>query len=327
MGIDNFLEDLLEIQLTSGSKGHFLHPVQSFSPDDKWLVYDTRNDDTHIGRTCCIEMINIDSKDTVRLYSTKNQMEFGPGVGAVTFNPQKNQGLFIHGFSRRTGVSIKTELLQQPIFLDARDVTEPYTPGALRGGAHAHTWSPDGEWISFTYNDEVLTKSDSGKPIEGTAKTRPMPPTGTVQRRITFTGDRKYPGIQGPRHPVRSLTDGSSVLFMMKDDDEIVQIYGVSPNGGEIEQFTRNKSSIETTFDISADGKYLAYGIEEQIYITEISSGLTRKIKNVMNSRNHGLRAINWSNNGKTIAYNRQVIKRDTSYYQIFMLKLGENDG
>ena len=449
MNLDNFLADLQEIQLTSDGKGHFLHPVQAFSHDNKWLVYDTRNDDTHIGITCCIEMVNIDSKDAVKLYSTENQTEFGPGVGAVTFNPIRNQVLFIHGlnncsaekpysFSRRTGVSIRTKSPQKPIFLDARDITEPYTPGALRGGTHAHTWSPDGEWISFTYNDAVLAclaeqpnsgsrdlrmvgvmaplgpvkvgnensgenidgkmfsvvvtkvienpqsgsdeidraysdgwigekgykkldgffqkravaflgdtrgkngkkltevfvvdipddiiKSDSEKPIEGTDKIRPMPPKGTIQRRITFTGSRKYSGIQGPPHPLRSLPDGSTVLFMMKDDNGIVQICGVSPNGGEIEQFTRNEKSIDTSFDISPEGKFLVYGIAEQIHITEISSGLTLQVKHGLNSKNHGLRAINWSNSGNIIAYNRKIMELDTSYYQIFMLNLREND-
>lgn len=132
-------------------------------------MYDTRNDGTHIGITGSIEMVNIDTKKNIQIYNTNNQTVFGPGVSAVSFNPKRNQVLFIHGlqncsqerpyaFSRRTGVSIKTESPQVPIFLDARDITEPFTPGALRGGTHAHSWSPDGEWASFTYNDDVLTK-------------------------------------------------------------------------------------------------------------------------------------------------------------------------
>lgn len=440
----DFFNNFREVQLTSEAKGHFLHVTQSFSPDDQWLVYDTRNDDTHIGRTCCVEMVNIGTKDIFPLYRTENQTEFGPGVGAVTFSPKENQVLFIHGlqncseerpygFSRRTGVSIKTASPQEPIFMDARDVTEPYTPGALRGGTHAHTWSPDGQWISFTYNDDLMTRlasghdgnvkdlrmvgvmapsgpvrvdsedsgenidgkmftavvtevienpepgsdkidraygdgwigdrgytqpdgfvqkravaflgdtrdtngetvtevfvvdipdditrSTPGQPIEGTVNTRPMPPLGAVQRRITFTDDRKYPGVQGPRHPIRSLPDGSMLLFMMKDDDATVQIYGVSPNGGEIKQFTHNGSSIDTAFDISPDGKFLAYGIAEQIYITDISNGRTNKIKNGTPSKTHGLRAINWSNSGNMIAYNRVVMEKDTSYFQAFVLR------
>lgn len=444
MGTDDFFSDVREIQLTTDKRGHFLHTVQPFSPDDQWLVYDTRNNDTHIGRTCCIEMVNTDSKDILPLYSTEGQTVFGPGVGAVTFNPKKHQVLFIHGlrnsgpdrpysFSRRTGVSIQVKSPQKPIFLDARDITAPYTPGALRGGTHAHTWSPDGQWISFTYNDDVMTKlaekpnsgvkdlrmvgtmaplgplkvgkessgehidgqmftvvvsevyenpepgsdeidraygdgwigdtgyakpngerqnraiaflgdtrdakgnkltevfvvdlpmditlATEGRPIEGTTKTRPMPPAGTIQKRITYTKDRKYPGVQGPRHPLRSLLDGSIIFFMMKDDNGLVQIYGVSPNGGEIQQITRNNASVDTTFDLSPDGKWLVYGIDEQICITEISSGQIKKIPFDPTSKASGLRAINWSNDGKMIAYNRKVMEKDTGYYQAFVLK------
>lgn len=44
--------------------------------------------------------------------------------------------------------------------LDAMDITVPYTPGALRGGSHVHVFSPNGERVSFTYNDHVLRERD-----------------------------------------------------------------------------------------------------------------------------------------------------------------------
>jgi hypothetical protein len=40
--------------------------------------------------------------------------------------------------------------------MDARDITFPFTPGALRGGTHQHEWSSDGQWIGFTYNDAIM---------------------------------------------------------------------------------------------------------------------------------------------------------------------------
>src|SRR5690606_15294525 len=117
-----------------------------------WVVYDSRNGDTHIGITSTIAMVNIEAKQIKRLYTTPNQTEFGPGVGAATFNPVQDRVLFIHGltnctkdqpygFTRRTGVSIAIDNPDVPIFVDARDVKPPYTPGALRGGTHAHCWS------------------------------------------------------------------------------------------------------------------------------------------------------------------------------------------
>ncbi|GAB3323682.1 DUF3748 domain-containing protein [Larkinella ripae] len=164
-----------EKQLTFDAKGHTIHNAQAFSPTDEWLVYDTRNVDTGIGSTGSIEMVNVKTGETRVLYQTENQTEFGPGVGAVTFSPTQNRVLFIHGvrnanqekpygFARRTGVAIDTDQPGKPIFLDARDVTPPFTPGALRGGTHAHGWSADGQWISFTYNDYLLDQLSKTNP-------------------------------------------------------------------------------------------------------------------------------------------------------------------
>lgn len=163
-----------EKQLTSGSYGHTIHNGQVFSPDNEWIVYDTRNDDTQIGSTDRIEMVNIHSAEVKELYRTKRQSSFGPGVGAASFSPVESKVLFIHGIrnadeekpysiTRRTGVAIQTDQPLKPIFMDARDITAPYTSGALRGGTHAHSWSGDGKMISFTYNDAVFAEQHSGK--------------------------------------------------------------------------------------------------------------------------------------------------------------------
>lgn len=158
-----------EIQLTDAPQGHTLHNTQVFSQDGKWIVYDTRNDDTQIGRTGSIEMVNVQTGEVRVLYRTENQTVNGPGVGAATFSPVADSVLFIHGIrnadasrpysaTRRTGVAIDVKQPGKPIFMDARDITPPFTEGALRGGTHAHSWSGDGKWISFTYNDYVMER-------------------------------------------------------------------------------------------------------------------------------------------------------------------------
>lgn len=164
-----------EVQLTNGTYGHFLNSTQVFSPNDEWIVYDTRNADGGIGETPEIQMVHVETGEVKSLYKTEGQTPYGPGVGAVTFSPNENLVLFIHGirnadsaspygFARRTAVGIKTDEPQHPIFFDARQVAEPFVPGALRGGTHAYSWSGDGKWICFTYNDyvmEQLAKKDS----------------------------------------------------------------------------------------------------------------------------------------------------------------------
>src|SRR5687767_5093636 len=76
-----------EVQLTSGLYGHMLNSGQVFSPDDKWVVYDIRNDQTHIGRTCCLEKVDVGTGEVVRLYSAPHQSMHGPGVGAAAYHP------------------------------------------------------------------------------------------------------------------------------------------------------------------------------------------------------------------------------------------------
>lgn len=189
-----------ETQLTHDRYGHFLNSTQVFSPNNEWIVYDTRNDDGGIGVTGSVEMVNTLTGKIQPLYRTQNQTQYGPGVGAVTFSPVEPVVLFIHGirnanqehpygFARRTGVAIYTDKPFEPVFFDARNVTAPFSPGALRGGTHAHTWSGDGQWISCTYNDylmEQLSKTDSAiKDLRTIAVMKPgkvtVPDDGTLE--------------------------------------------------------------------------------------------------------------------------------------------------
>jgi hypothetical protein len=154
-------------EITTSASGHTLHHNGVFSPDGEWIVYDGRNDDTKIGETSTIGMVNVHTGEEKILYKTSNQTLFGPGVGAVTFSPKEEKIIFIHGLpsaneekpyaiSRRTGVGIDVKNANVPFFYDARDVVAPYTNGSLRGGTHSHCWSADGSMISFTYNDELV---------------------------------------------------------------------------------------------------------------------------------------------------------------------------
>lgn len=168
-------DGLSEQQLTQGDKGYFLNQTQVFSSDDRWIVFDHRNNGAEIIKNGSIGMVNVDTKKIRNVYTVADQNEYGPGVGAAAFNPKTDEVVFIHGlsnadslnpytFTRRTAVSIDPFHTSEPIHLDARNVSPPFTPGALRGGTHAYSFSGDGEWISFTYNDailEQLAKTDS----------------------------------------------------------------------------------------------------------------------------------------------------------------------
>lgn len=437
---DIFHQQFKLMQLTHGSGGHTIHNTQSFSPNDEWIVYDTRNADSMIGSTGSIAMVNTETGEIRDLYHTKNQTAYGPGVGAVTFSPMRDRVLFIHGmrnanknnpysFTQRTGVAIDVANPFYPIFMDARNIVSPFTPGALRGGTHAHTWSADGKWISFTYNDyimeqlskrdstvkdlrtvgvmvsehpvkvpadsagenndgemfavvvakvtenptpgsdeiskafdegwigtngyqktdgswqhraiafqgevknadgtnktevfvvdlpEDLTKALPGFPLEGTASSRPSVPAEVLQRRITFSQN----GVVGTRHWLRTTPDGKLIAFLSRDEKGIVQIFGVSPNGGKISQLTFNAHSIQGTFNFSPDGKLLAYLCDGHIYISDLKKGASRQITPRYSKEEQPTGGVVWSHNGKMIAFNKYVKdKSGNPFLQIFLLK------
>ena len=433
-----------EVQLTSGSYGHMLNATQVFSPDDQWLVYDTRNDQTHISRTCCIEKVHIQTGEVVKLYASPGQTTYGPGVGAVAYHPVENKVIFIHGllncneknpygFTRRFGAILAEGAGGHIDHAEARTVASPLVAGALRGGTHAHSWSGDGEWISFTYNDalmekveqetqgrmkdlrtigvmtsvgkvdvknetpesfsglyfsvvaatvtespqpgsdeiekaldecwvgtngyvkmdgsrqkraiafqgqvrnrdgspmseifisdipEDITMSLDAKPLEGTSTTRPAVPRGLLQRRVTFTADRKFPGVQGPRFWVRSSPDGGWLYFLMKDDEGIVQVYEVSSHGSDIRQVTRLSQSVQAQFNVSPDGRTLALIADNSIWISDIRTGESTRLTTKTSDEDAPVLAVSWNRGGDTLVYNRYVGAGTDRYLQIFKVAM-----
>ena len=152
------------------NKNHDLDNNLNFSPDDQWLCYDTRpyNGGIADGRT--IEKVNVRTGQEVVLYRVKGFVKHkGPGVAAASYFPHKDSIVFIHGpdvsngltyqKTRRVGAIIPGTGSDTCIWADSRDVTFPFTPGALRGGTHRHEpGGPGDQWIGFTYNDQIMKK-------------------------------------------------------------------------------------------------------------------------------------------------------------------------
>lgn len=429
-----------EVQLSAGSYGHCLNSTQCFSPDGKWIVYDTRNIDSHLSSNGAVRMINVHTGEDVLLYQAQNQTEFGPGVGAVTFSPDGRYVLFLGGiqnaskdnpysFTRRTGIAVNINDPLKPIWMDGRDIVPPFTPGALRGGTHAHTWSGDGKWISFTYNDHILSekiKTDSSvidtrtvgimfpravtvanaddienkngsmyailvtrvvkhpapgsdeiakafdecwigtngylKPdgtrqhraiafqgnivdkdghvkteifvadipdsittikdepqYAGTSSALPAVPSIIHQRRISFTEK----GVSDvPRHWLRTTPDGSVIGFLAADDNGIIQLWSISPNGGTPRQMTNLSISISGPFNFSPDGNWVAFTAGTDVWITHTRDGKTLRV--VGKAVGHGAinGAINWSTVDKALCYNRYVKEANGEFLQIFLAEL-----
>jgi hypothetical protein len=160
-----------ERQLTFEPRNHNLDNNDNFSPDDRWLAFDPREDDTAIMGNAVIARVELTSGKISELYREPGAQPWGPGVGAANVNPIDGSVAFIRGLTgatatqpyamwRRGGAYVRPEKPGALRFLDARDVIAPFTPGALRGGTHRHEWSGDGKWIGFTYNDALLAERE-----------------------------------------------------------------------------------------------------------------------------------------------------------------------
>ena len=147
--------------------GHTLHHQHVFSPDNQWIVFDGRNDETKIGETAEIGLVHIATGEERTLYHNATQQTYGPGIGAASFHPQRNRVVCIKGLDnaspampyaidRRIGLAVDLEHPLLGIHLDARHTQAPYRAGTLRGGTHSHGWSAHGDYISFTYNDAFV---------------------------------------------------------------------------------------------------------------------------------------------------------------------------
>ncbi len=439
-----------ERQVTSGPTNHVLTNANVWSHDSRWIYFDVRSDAAGAafdGQR--IERVEVSSGHTQTMFHASR----GAYVGVVTAAPHTDMIVFIHGpedpsedwkYSawHRRGVLVDAELPLTAVSLDARDLTPPYTPGALRGGSHVHTFSPDGSWIAFTYEDHVLAEADrdqphelnqrevgvsvpadflpsesvvvnsthprnhdgtyfsvlvsrthdepragsdeicracedawigrdgylrsdgrrqrraiafqgeviaadgrhfnevyvvdmpndltrpGDQPLEGTPTTRPYPPRGVVQRRLTNTGGRKFAGIQGPRHWLRSSPDGDRIACLMKDDAGVVQIWTVSPRSGELQQLSHNIHDIASAFTWSPDGQWITHVMDTSVCVTSTSTGETYRLTPVCpEAVAPRPEACVFSPAGDQIAYVRRVANTDASgksqaYNQVFILTL-----
>lgn len=436
------VEPVKVIQLTSGSYNHDLDNNDNFSPDGKWLVYDTRTGIGGIGGSPSVERVNVETGKVEILFSESDNHSWGPGAGAVSYHPTENKVIFIHGLPKcteqnpyqqwkRSGVIVETDHPNETINMDARDITMPYMPGALRGGTHRHEWSKDGKWVGFTYNDALMqiveamtgkkvnlrtvgvsTKlkpvfvdnngdgenlngewysvlvvrvvpnpapgsdgisnaasdswvgkgsyinkngkkqvaraflgkvtNKSGKPVdelfvvdipdsinqpgefgplEGTYNSFPMPPKGTVQRRLTFTAETAHPGCGGV---VRSSSDGKWIAFTAADAKGIQQIFLISPDSGPSRQVTDHPAGVQSCARWSPDNQSICYQSESSVVICKISDEpFENRIQRITPVGKEELSNIVWSNDGKTIAFNRPVKDTDDKVWkQIFVVKL-----
>ena len=192
-------------QVTRAEHGHVLHHSGVWSPDSRWIVYDTRSDAAGDAFDSAeIQAVNATTREVKTLFAAVNGAKCGMAsfnpvphkreivftlgpenpTGAWTYAPHRRRGALadcskalkfkqLRGgtkgpfVSRETDEQTKNERsdnTSKAKTLDARDLLPDadgaFTPGALRGGTAAHTFSPDGLLISAAYEDAVLLRNN-----------------------------------------------------------------------------------------------------------------------------------------------------------------------
>lgn len=172
-------------QITFAPRNHLLTNTNTWTPDSQWLVFDVRpSGASFTGET--IERVNIHTGEVEVIYRASQ----GAHVGVVTVHPKSEKYVFIHGpenpdetwhydFHHRRGVIAEGGKVSN---LDAMDITAPYTPGALRGGSHVHVFSPNGERVSFTYNDHVMHELDPALDLRNVGVAAPFGPVNVQKQ-------------------------------------------------------------------------------------------------------------------------------------------------
>jgi hypothetical protein len=163
------------------------------------------------------------------------------------------------------------------------------------------------------------------EPLEGTATTRPAPPKGVTQRRLTYTSDRPFPGLATrPRHWLRSAPDGSVIAFLMKDHAGVVQLWTVPTVGGSPRQVTTGQHAIESAFTWSPDGRGIVHGLGRSICFTDVATGQTHRLTDASLDPATAPRpfACVVSPDGRHVAFTRPVVSSAGIHDQIFVVPL-----
>lgn len=187
-----------EFQVTFTPINHALDNNDNFSPDNRFLVYDTRETlGGGIGNCTSIQKVEIATGKESVVYAPQpvivHASRMAPGLGAASYSPVADEVVFIHGpfvsetpalgfygTTNRRGAVAAADGSGRVYFLDARDVTnEVTTPGAHRGGTHRHEYSLDGKRVGFTYDDHLLTPAGYGRTV-GMMVPHPKAPAGAT---------------------------------------------------------------------------------------------------------------------------------------------------
>ncbi|MBS9438291.1 DUF3748 domain-containing protein [Photorhabdus noenieputensis] len=157
------------------------------------------------------------------------------------------------------------------------------------------------------------------KPLQGTETTLPAPPANIMQRRLTLTSHRRWPGVvNNPRHWLRASPDGEQIGFLMKDDNGIVQLWTISPNGGEPRQITQSHCDIQSAFSWENRGQFVAFICDNSVMLCDVNNGQMQRLTK-RTEKAPAADAVVISPDNHHVAFIREV----NGYMQIFLVETG----
>lgn len=154
-------------------------------------------------------------------------------------------------------------------------------------------------------------------PITGTHDRMPAPPAGIRQRRITFSSGKGV-ALQ-PRHWLRSSPNGERIAFLMADENEVVQLWNISPNGGQPTQLTTCATSIQSAFTWHPTGKGISFICDNSVMIYDLEQASLHRLT-LQTEQAPCAEAVVWSPDGKKIAFMRDI----EGYRQLFVTETME---
>jgi hypothetical protein len=158
-------------------------------------------------------------------------------------------------------------------------------------------------------------------PLEGTRTGFPMPPKGTVQRRLTHTATAEYPGCEGV---ARSSSDGQWIAYLAFDDQGTKQVFLINPVDGIPRQLSAHDSDVLCNARWHPDGRQICYVWNNSLVVHRIGDqGQSAGFELLTAASERPPANPVWSHDGDIIAYNRVPNsggKEGTK--QIFLIRL-----
>ena len=159
----------------------------------------------------------------------------------------------------------------------------------------------DGSYRNSLFVADVPADVDMSTAFAGDLQRFPGPPRGVRVRRLT---DTEVSGV------VRGSRDGKWIAFVSVGEDGTRQVFVIGSGGGAARQVTRVPGGVSGGARWHPTDRYLAVSTGRGIAVSELATGkltyLTEK----------GGEGLVWSNDGKTLAFNRKA----GEYSQIFLV-------